>query len=174
MKTKSLLLITCLILSSVAFGQKEGNVWYFGEQLGLNFNSNVPFIDSNSLMSTIQGAATICDASGNLLFYTNGGDRLFPGSNSVDPGKTRIDHLDHDNNIRIFPNPSDGVINFELSLEAERIQSIEILNIESKILINRTGTDIQNINIQDLSTGVYFARLTTKGGQVITKRIMKY
>ncbi len=51
---------------------KEANVWYFGKKLGIDFNSGTAVPLSNGQLSTVEGVATICDASGSLLFYTDG------------------------------------------------------------------------------------------------------
>jgi len=64
-----------LILSICFFGnsaQNQSKLWYFGQKAGLDFSSNPPLVLSNSSMYALEGCASICDASGNLLFYTNG------------------------------------------------------------------------------------------------------
>jgi hypothetical protein len=61
-----------VFLSGNVFGQGEANIWYFGQNAGLNFNGGGPTVLTNSAMNTIEGCATISDASGNLLFYTDG------------------------------------------------------------------------------------------------------
>jgi sugar lactone lactonase YvrE len=48
------------------------NNWYFGNQAAIKFENNVPAALTNSAMSQVEGVATISDANGNLLFYTNG------------------------------------------------------------------------------------------------------
>ncbi len=50
-----------------------GNQWYFGERAGLDFNTQppTPITDANMMFSP-EGAATISDVNGDLLFYTNG------------------------------------------------------------------------------------------------------
>ena len=53
---------------------KTGNIWYFGDKVGLNFNSGSPVALDNSQMYAMEGASTISDENGNLLFYTNGLD----------------------------------------------------------------------------------------------------
>ena len=68
-------IITTLTFSlylSFAVAQKEGNVWYFGEYAGLDFNSGAPTPLSNGALNTKEGCASICDEEGNLLFYTDG------------------------------------------------------------------------------------------------------
>ncbi len=57
----------------LSIAQKENNIWYFGDRVGLDFTNGNPVSLSNSAMYSYEGTATICDASGNLLFYTNGG-----------------------------------------------------------------------------------------------------
>ena len=49
-----------------------GNNWYFGNQAGLDFSTSPPTPLTNSAMNAFEGCATISDANGNLLFYTNG------------------------------------------------------------------------------------------------------
>jgi hypothetical protein len=57
---------------NTVFAQKENNIWYFGNHAGLDFNSGSPVALTNSSMFAIEGCSSISDASGNLLFYTNG------------------------------------------------------------------------------------------------------
>ena len=48
------------------------NKWYFGETAGIEFTEGpVPINDENQ-MNSLEGCATIDDADGNLMFYTNG------------------------------------------------------------------------------------------------------
>jgi len=56
----------------VLFAQKEGNIWYFGENAGIDFNSGVPIALTNGKLNTWEGCASICDYKGALLFYTDG------------------------------------------------------------------------------------------------------
>lgn len=46
--------------------------WYFGNQAAIKFENNVPVPLTNSAMTQVEGVATMSDANGNLLFYTNG------------------------------------------------------------------------------------------------------
>jgi len=65
--------ISILICSTLfASAQNEGNIWYFGENAGLDFNSGVPVALTNGQLNTFEGCATISDNNGDLLFYTDG------------------------------------------------------------------------------------------------------
>ena len=73
--SKNIPLLFFLFFSFTASAQ-QNNIWYFGRQAGLDFNSQggqpVPTALQNSAMNTDEGCSTICDDNGNLLFYTNG------------------------------------------------------------------------------------------------------
>lgn len=55
------------------FAQGHDNVWVFGNGGGVNFTNGVPSIQTPApLINTLEGSASISDASGNLIFYTDG------------------------------------------------------------------------------------------------------
>lgn len=58
-----------IVTNSVA--QNESAKWYFGGMAGLDF-MGPPTILTNGVMSPWEGCASISDAAGNLLFYTDG------------------------------------------------------------------------------------------------------
>lgn len=63
----------CLVFfTGASLAQGEGNIWYFGNNAGLDFNTSPPTPLTNGALNTSEGCATICDASGSLLFYTDG------------------------------------------------------------------------------------------------------
>jgi gliding motility-associated-like protein len=89
------IIVLLLFVFQQSFGQ-QNNIWYFGYKAGLNFNGSGPVVLSNSSMDASEGSSSICDNSGNLLFYTNGvtvynrnhqvmlnGDGLFGNTSSV-------------------------------------------------------------------------------------------
>lgn len=67
------ILIFALILPTLSLhAQKQGNIWYFGFGAGLDFNNLPPTALTDGKLITDEGCATICDADGKLLFYTDG------------------------------------------------------------------------------------------------------
>src|SRR5437879_4409017 len=72
MKRTLLLCLWFLFLYTVTRGEKEHNIWYFGFNAGMDFNSGSPVLLTNSAMNQWEGCSSICDTSGNLLFYTSG------------------------------------------------------------------------------------------------------
>jgi PKD repeat protein len=74
--------------------QKEANVWYFGNFLGIDFNSGTAVPLNDGQLNTIEGVATISDANGSLLFYTDG-IKIWNKAHQVMP-----------NGVGLFGNPS--------------------------------------------------------------------
>ena len=66
--------IILILISTIfcAFAQNEGNIWYFGENAGLDFNSGTPVALTDGMLNTLEGCAVISDNNGDLLFYTDG------------------------------------------------------------------------------------------------------
>lgn len=54
------------------YSQGEGNIWYFGQNAGLDFNSGSPVALINGQLNTTEGCSTISTNAGQLLFYTDG------------------------------------------------------------------------------------------------------
>src|SRR6185369_15240480 len=63
-----------LLISYQCFAQNEANIWYFGAQAGVDFNSGVPVSLTNCSPSfnAFEGVGTVSDNAGNLLFYNDG------------------------------------------------------------------------------------------------------
>jgi hypothetical protein len=51
--------------------QKQGAWWYFGEKAGLNFNTEPPVPNHAGKSLSFMGCASVSDANGNLLFYSD-------------------------------------------------------------------------------------------------------
>jgi gliding motility-associated-like protein len=70
---KKIIIFLFVLLSQLIFSQGEASNWYFGGQAGIKFNPNgiVSALTDGQLV-TDEGCATISDASGQLLFYTDG------------------------------------------------------------------------------------------------------
>ena len=69
---RRLILLTFLFTGFSIFAQNEGNVWYFGENAGLDFSTSPPTALSNGQIDSLEGCSAISDNLGNLLFYTDG------------------------------------------------------------------------------------------------------
>ncbi|WP_431471773.1 T9SS type B sorting domain-containing protein [Nonlabens sp. SCSIO 43208] len=66
------LLFLILFFACFINAQNQANWWFFGSNAGLDFNSGSPVANDLGQLDTTEGCATISDACGNLLFYTDG------------------------------------------------------------------------------------------------------
>ncbi len=65
-------LVLSLFCSFTLRAQGEFNNWYFGLNAGVSFATGSPVAITNGALSTYEGSASISDAAGSLLFYTDG------------------------------------------------------------------------------------------------------
>ena len=72
MHKKLLSFCLSIFISGFLFAQKEANKWLFGNNGGLDFNSGAPLPFNGGQTFTSEGTASVADANGNLLFYTDG------------------------------------------------------------------------------------------------------
>ena len=74
MNTKTIWILSLFLclLGGNGYAQKEIAIWYFGPGYGLDFNYSPPELMNDGAIYSYTGASSICDAEGNLLFYTNG------------------------------------------------------------------------------------------------------
>jgi len=66
--------IVFLLINSCCFcySQKQTDWWYFGTYAGMTFTSGTAVAVSDGTLTTSEGSSAMSDATGNLLFYTDG------------------------------------------------------------------------------------------------------
>lgn len=65
--------VTSLFIGSfIAFAQGEHDIWYFGSHAGLDFSGGTPVALSDCAVDTYEGTSVAADATGQLLFYSDG------------------------------------------------------------------------------------------------------
>lgn len=78
------------------------------------------------------------------------------------------------NNIKVYPNPTQGEITIKLSCLKDEIM-IKVLDITGRELIsnNYEYTDFINLNLNTLP-GIYFLKIMTKQGEITQFKVLKY
>src|ERR1043165_7031429 len=85
-------LLIFMLNASLAFSQKEANIWYFGQNAGIDLNTNPPVALDEPTISTSSGSAVMSDTTGKLLFYSdalniwNWAHDIMPNGNIIDGG----------------------------------------------------------------------------------------
>ena len=69
---KNFLLIASFFIFLNCYAQKQANIWYFGENAGIDFNFSPPQALTDGQLNTLEGCSSFADANGDLLFYSDG------------------------------------------------------------------------------------------------------
>jgi outer membrane protein OmpA-like peptidoglycan-associated protein/6-phosphogluconolactonase (cycloisomerase 2 family) len=115
---KYYILLFLSIFSLNLFAQNEGQNWYFGKKLGLDFSSASPKLIKNGGLDTYEGCATISDGEGNLLFYTDG-IQVWNKNHAIMPnGKGLGGHVSATQSAVIVPKPKSQYIYYVFTIDA--------------------------------------------------------
>ncbi|MEO9531179.1 MAG: T9SS type A sorting domain-containing protein [Crocinitomicaceae bacterium] len=137
----------------------SGNQWYYnGSPVGGETNDSL-----NWVVQGVNGQYT--------LLYTddNGCSKFSEVSNII-----TVDDIGFDENpafeVKMYPNPTNGLMNIELIDGADFIQ---IIALNGQLVMNETNiaSGITAFDLSHLEKGVYMVQLV-KGEQVVTKRII--
>jgi hypothetical protein len=109
-QVKYFFLLCFVFLARPFTAQNETKKWYFGVNAGLDFTSNPPTILTNGSMTAQSGCASVADASGNLLFYTNGGTVWDQGHNIMANGTGLVGNNIDNSTILIAKQPASSNI----------------------------------------------------------------
>ncbi|MDO9275008.1 MAG: T9SS type B sorting domain-containing protein [Lutibacter sp.] len=86
---KDFITILLLFCAATVLAQGEANFWFFGQQGGLNFNNGNAAAVTGSSINTNEGCASFSNASGNLLFYTDG-IKVWNKNHNIMPNGTNL------------------------------------------------------------------------------------
>lgn len=102
-------IITVLLFAAfTVFGaktQKEGNIWYFGKYVGIDFNVDPPALLTDGRLSNEEGCAAISDRDGKLLFYTDGQKIYDKTHNIMSRGDSLNGHWSSTQSAIVIPKP---------------------------------------------------------------------
>ena len=96
--------------------QKEANVWVFGSQSIVDFNSGAPQTMPGSSLVSLEACASISDENGELLFYSDGQNVWDRSYSLMSNGTGLLGNQDITQGVMIlpFPNTSDQYYVFTL------------------------------------------------------------
>jgi len=110
--------ILFLFISCFGFAQRQANIWYFGRNAGLDFNSGVPVALLDGALNTLEGCATISDFNGNLLFYSDGRTAYNRNHAVLLNGNNLSGNESSTNSAIIVPKPGDPNIYYLFTVDA--------------------------------------------------------
>ena len=77
------------------------------------------------------------------------------------------------NQIAIYPNPASEHIQVDLLDPSNQIETIELFNLQGRLVWENEKNGNQTINISSLQRGMYFIKIQTSDKTSITKKIIK-
>lgn len=127
-------------------------------------NSNVPFLDSLNLGVLAYNAID----NGMISKYFN---VLNPATGAA----TGISAIDNSSEIKIYPNPSNGIYNIQYTSElAGQKKNISIYNVlGERIYLSDEKVETSNIDLTSQPSGIYFITIETEDHKLIKDRIIK-
>jgi hypothetical protein len=126
-----------------------------------SFNWTAPAPGTGNV--TFYGAALLSNANNQ-----NSGDSLVKGTLVINESATNgINTLNNSKEIKLFPNPANNLINLHLPENAE----IMIINMSGKMVLQQNvNIGLNNIDISNLPSGIYFVKMQGK----TTNEILKF
>lgn len=129
------------------FAQKETNIWYFGLQAGLDFNSGVAIPLTNGQTNAYGGgSASISSSNGELLFYTDGQSILNKNHIEMLNGAGIYGSVGSTQAAIIIPKPGDGNIYYVFTTDSSGdIRGLQYSEIDMRLDNGLGGVTNKNI-----------------------------
>ena len=79
--------------------------------------------------------------------------------------------------IVVSPNPNNGIFTLDLSSVKSQISNVKVMNMVGSVVyqqkVAQNATFNQDINLSNLSDGVYTIRIQTNNGDIVKKMVVK-
>jgi len=144
--------------------QKEDSNWHFGLQASVSFATGVPVVQPTA-MRTYEAAASISDAAGQLLFYSNG-EKVWNRNHALMPngGAISATGFSSTQGVLIVPHPADPTLFYVFltdDMENQLAQGLRYTLVDMK-LANGLG------DVTGASTRLPTPTLTSKVAEKLT------
>ena len=164
MKRIKLIIITILCIAFAShhlFAQgKEGNIWYFGENAGIDFNQTPPVALTDGRLNGDEGCASMADGNGNLLFYTDG-ERIWDRTHTVmSNGTGLMGHPGSTQSALIVKKPSSCTIYYVFTVGGVLTDKLHYSEVDMSLnsglggVVNKNTSFIGSVPAPEKLTGV--------------------
>ena len=117
------------------------------------------------------------DSSGNYYCIITDANGCEDWSNTYTYNPTAIENI-AGNNLSVYPNPTQGILNIEFVNTNNKISSVYIVNVLGDRIFNEnidsnTLKYSNNLDLSKYSNGIYFVRFKMKEGFITKKLILQ-
>lgn len=148
MKLTSIIILLGVCFPVLLFGQGETTNWYFGNGAGIRFNTDGSVTAlTESQLNTFEGCATISNALGDLLFYTDG-ITVFDRTHAImQNGQALYGDSSSTQSALIIPKPEDSnifyIFTVDTSISEEDVNNGLNYSVVDMTLNNGNGAVVQ-------------------------------
>jgi hypothetical protein len=156
------------IPDSIFIDDDGNNTLTYGAKLS-NGNSLPTWLSFNSTTRTFSGTPTIVENLNIRITATDNAGKAVSATFNIG-GVTSV-HQIKEQDVRIFPNPTNGQVNISLDALSGKKAKVEISNLEGKLIFSNSyqNLTVTTINLKNNPYGIYILKLTIDGDIVIKK-----
>ncbi|MFH0894953.1 MAG: CUB domain-containing protein, partial [Bacteroidota bacterium] len=137
---------------------------------------------ASTLIQTLTGstlpANVSCNCNSMRVQFTSNTSNAYPGFKAYYTIITGMEELSGVDNLSLYPNPADKNFNFSFSLQNSELVSIKLSNILGEEMMSipvqkNMEQYNQQVDVSNLSSGVYFLNITTTKGVNSVKLVLE-
>jgi hypothetical protein len=104
---------------------------------------------------------------------------LAPQCPRIESNSANIDELNSIEILGLYPNPAVDKMNLHYQSNEDGMHRVELLDFNGKVILqkdkmtNENNSTIALMDVSLLNSGVYFVRITSSTGKVVTAKFMK-
>jgi PKD repeat protein len=105
-----------------------------------------------------------------IMNVTDGGNFLYIDDINVGDAALSVDEMLKENEVSIYPNPNQGEFSILFEEKETSFKNIRIVGLEGQ-LIRHIESSSNVVNINKLSSGIYFVQITS-GDRILTRKVI--
>ena len=152
----------------IGHASPNGTDWFLVMTQSITMNA---CIEIGLVVTNYQQNSTVTATFANVSHTGSGGQALAPPAipDLLQAAPMTVD-------FSVFPNPTSGTLNLDLTQYIGLPVHIEVYNLQGKLLhfaeIQEVQTAIESLDLSGLHSGMYLVRVTTREFPVVTKRVV--
>jgi hypothetical protein len=167
-------LFTFTIPDSTFFDDDGNNTLTYGAVL-TNGNPLPSWLTFDTVSGTFSGTPLIIEILNIRVTATDtaGASASTNVKITVTPHTSSDQGNSQNDGVRVFPNPTTGLVNIFLDAFPGKAATVAVINVEGKTIVQKSFRDNTTINLTDKPGGIYFLRLFTENETMVRKIFRK-